>query len=214
MTTACSLLIFAKAPQTGTVKTRLIPALGAQGATDLYQRMLRYALEQAVAANIGPIELWCAPDPQDDFFTHCAQEFKLSLHTQQGADLGEKMAHALSDALKRAPRAILIGSDCPALDAAYLQQADVVLRNHQVVIAPAEDGGYALIGAAGIAPDIFNDIAWSTAHVMAQTRKQLIAQKIIYAELPQVWDVDSADDLRRLAAWPGLSSALSTLKVL
>ncbi len=214
MATTCSLLIFAKAPQTGTVKTRLIPALGAQGATDLYQRMLRHTLEQAVAANIGPIELWCAPDPQNAFFTLCAQEFKLSLHTQQGADLGEKMLHALSDALKRSPGAILIGSDCPTLDAAYLQQAAVVLQNHQVVIAPAEDGGYALIGAAGMAPDIFNDIAWSTAQVMAQTRKQLIEQKIIYAELPQVWDVDTEDDLRRLAAWPGLISALSTLKVL
>jgi uncharacterized protein len=63
-------------------------------------------------------------------------------------------------------------------------------------------------------PNIFSQINWSTAQVMAQTRGQLIAQKIAYAELPQVWDVDTAEDLRRLAAWPGLASALSTLKVL
>lgn len=214
MDSNCSLLIFAKAPQTGTVKTRLIPALGAQGATALYQRMLRHALVEAAAANIGPVELWCAPDIGDDFFSRCAQEFKLSLHTQQGADLGEKMAHALNAALTRAPRAILIGSDCPALDAAYLQRAALMLQKNQVVIAPTEDGGYALIGAAGSVPDIFNRIDWGTAQVMAQTRTQLSAQKISCAELPQVWDVDTAEDLRRLAAWPGLASALSTLKVL
>jgi uncharacterized protein len=128
MDPTCSLLIFAKAPQTGTVKTRLIPVLGAQGATDLYQRMLRHALVEAAAANIGPIELWCAPDIGDDFFARCAQEFKLSLHAQQGADLGEKMSFALSAALTRAPRAILIGSDCPALDATYLQRAAAALQ--------------------------------------------------------------------------------------
>jgi rSAM/selenodomain-associated transferase 1 len=214
MASTCSLLIFAKAPQAGTVKTRLIPALGEPGATDLYRRMLRHALVEASAANIGPVELWCAPDTQDDFFVQAAKEFKLSLHTQQGADLGEKMAHALTDALTRAPRAILIGSDCPALDAAYLQQAATLLQKNTVVIAPAEDGGYALIGAAGTTPDIFSGIDWSTAQVIEQTRAKLMAQQIAYAELPQVWDVDTAADLRRLAAWPGLASALSTLKVL
>ncbi len=214
MTSTCSLLIFAKAPRVGTVKTRLIPALGAQGATDLYQRLLHQTLVEAAAANVGPIELWCAPDTRDDFFVQAASEFKLTLHTQRGTDLGEKMAQALSDTLTRAPRALLIGSDCPGLDAGYLRMAAAHLQKNSVVITPAEDGGYALIGAADRTPNIFDNIAWSTAQVMAQTRAKLIAQKIAYAELPPLWDVDTADDLRRLAAWPGLASALSTLKVL
>ncbi|MGB8856876.1 MAG: TIGR04282 family arsenosugar biosynthesis glycosyltransferase [Burkholderiales bacterium] len=212
METICSLLVFAKAPHSGKVKTRLIPTLGPEGAAELYEHMLLHALGEASAADIGPIELWCAPDTQDEFFADCAQQFRLSLHTQQGADLGERMAHALRDALTRARCVILIGSDCPALDAAYLRQAAAALQKNNVVIAPADDGGYALIGVSQAVPDIFDAIDWSTARVMAQTRQKLLAQKITFAELPPLWDVDTAEDLRRLAAWPGLASALSTIK--
>jgi rSAM/selenodomain-associated transferase 1 len=203
MPAPCPILIFAKAPQPGQVKTRLIPALGAQGAADLYRQLLHYTIEQACSAAIGPVELWCAPDKHDDFFRACAAQFDISLHLQQGADLGEKMAHALADALTRAPHAMLIGSDCPLIDAAYLRQAATALiEGKEVVIAPTNDGGYALVSAYGTVPTIFEDIAWSTPRVMTQTRQQLHAQNIAWIELPQVWDVDTSDDVAKLQAWP------------
>ncbi|MGB8338862.1 MAG: TIGR04282 family arsenosugar biosynthesis glycosyltransferase [Burkholderiales bacterium] len=207
----CSVLIFAKAPQPGQVKTRLIPALGEQGAANLHKQLLHHEIVEAIRADIGPVELWCAPDTHDDFFIACFKEFAISLHRQQGADLGEKMAHALDDALSRAPRALLIGSDCPMLDAAYLRQAATKLtKNNRVVIAPTQDGGYSLVGASGNIPSIFCDIAWSTARVMSQTRERLHKQNIPWHELPRVWDVDTPDDLAKLRAWLAFASGPQT----
>jgi uncharacterized protein len=213
MTPPCSILIFAKAPQPGEVKTRLIPALGIQGATTLYRQLLRHAITQACRAAVGPVELWCAPDMQDDFFTTCAKEYPLRLHIQQGADLGEKMAHALNDCLSRAPRALLIGSDCPMLDAAYLRQAAKALSTNQsIVISPTEDGGYALIGTATKNLPIFEKIEWSSASVMSQTRQILQAHQLRWLELVQVWDVDTPADLTRLRELPEFALTHSTLE--
>lgn len=213
MTFPCSILIFAKAPQLGQVKTRLIPALGRQGATDLYRQLLHHTITQACRANIGAVELWCAPDTQDDFFTACAAEWPLSLHTQQGADLGEKMSHALKQALTRAPQVLLIGSDCPMMDADYLRNAAAQLAaEHPVVIAPTEDGGYALIGTTIKNLPIFTKITWSSERVMAQTRQQLQGHHLRWIELPQVWDVDTPNDLAKLHAWPEFTHTRLTLE--
>jgi uncharacterized protein len=203
VTTHCSILIFAKAPRRGEVKTRLIPALGEAGATDLYRQLLRHAITQACKADTGPIELWCAPDAIDNFFFACAKEFGLSLHTQQGADLGEKMSRALNDALSRAPRAMLIGSDCPMLDAGYLRRAAAALGNGPpIVMSPTEDGGYALIGTSEKNLPIFEKIEWSSERVMVQTRQILQQHQLQWFELPQVWDVDIPSDLPKLRALP------------
>lgn len=213
MTFPCSILIFAKAPQAGQVKTRLIPALGEQGATNLYRQLLHHSITQACRADIGPVELWCAPGTQDDFFTLCAKEYPLSLHTQQGADLGEKMAHALNDALSRTGRALLIGSDCPLLEADYLRKAATMLsRNLPIVIAPTEDGGYALIGTTTKNLPIFKQIEWSSVRVLAQTRQHLQTHNLPWFDLPQVWDVDTAQDLLKLHAWPEFSHTLLNLE--
>jgi rSAM/selenodomain-associated transferase 1 len=188
--------IFAKAPLPGLVKTRLIPALDAAGAAALYKKMLRHCL--ANAAGIAPLQLWCSPDSQHEFLQDCARRSGAELYAQQGRDLGERMQNALAAGLRRYARVVLIGSDCPIMDAAYLRAALAKLEQVGVALGPAEDGGYVLIGASGQPPPVFQGMAWSQPEVLARTRDKLRQAGLAWAELPALWDVDSAADLPRL----------------
>jgi uncharacterized protein len=202
----CVLLVFAKAPLAGAVKTRLCPPLADQQAAELHQRLIWHTLESASSAAIGPIELWCTPSIHEPFFAQCGAHFQLELRTQGSGDLGDKMQAALYDALNRAKRAILIGSDCPTITPEYLRQANATLdSNHDIVLGPAEDGGYGLIGAVGKVPDIFSGIPWGSALVMKATLGRLSDIGSQWCELPTIWDVDRPADLRRLANDPQLS---------
>src|SRR3989344_6042489 len=110
-----TLIIFAKAPIPGETKTRLIPRIGSQGAVELHQHLVLHTLKTATQARLCPIELWCTPSPDHPFFQDCAQKFDVTLHTQQGIDLGQRMAHAIDTVLRYKRYVILIGSDCPSL---------------------------------------------------------------------------------------------------
>ncbi len=201
----CVLLVFAKASVAGTVKTRLCPPLSDQQAAELQRRLLWHTLETASSAALGPIELCCAPDICDPFFEACRSHFRLELKTQAAGNLGIKMRAALSDALTRADRAILLGSDCPAITAAYLRRAAGALAaDYDIVLGPAEDGGYGLVGTASVVPDMFTDIPWGTPLVMNATLGRLSASDSRWCELPPIWDVDRPEDLARLAEDPRL----------
>ena len=189
--------IFAKAPVAGEVKTRLIPLLGAEGAARLHAALVRRALATAVQARIGAVELWCAPDASHPFFAQCAAEFGASLHRQEGADLGARMAHAFEHAFAGGRSLVLIGSDCPALQPPDLRAAAKALADHDAVLAPAEDGGYVLVGLARRLA-IFEDIAWGGADVMARTQARLDAAGARWRQLPTLWDVDRPEDYARL----------------
>jgi len=189
--------VFAKAPVAGQVKTRLVPLLGPEGAARLHAALVRRALATAVQAGIGPVELWCAPDESDPFFARCAGEFGVALRKQEGADLGARMAHAFDAAFARERSLVLIGSDCPALQATDLQEAARALSSHDAVLAPAEDGGYVLVALARRLP-IFEDISWGGSTVMAQTRARLEACGASWRALPTLWDVDRPEDYARL----------------
>lgn len=194
-----ALIVFAKAPIAGQAKTRLIPALGAKGAAALHARLVHRALENAAAAGLGDVELCCAPDCEHVFFQACRATFGVDLTEQAAGDLGQRMARAFERALAREPHAILIGSDCPALGAADLREADRALRaGHDAVLTPAEDGGYALIGLRRLDPSLFASIDWSTPAVMAQTRARLNRLGWRWSELAMRWDVDRPEDLERL----------------
>lgn len=157
----CRIMVFAKAPMPGTVKTRLIPALGATAAAQLHGQLLERTLVTAVAARLGPVELWCAPAPHDAFFASCARRHGVSLHAQGEGDVGMRMARALDLAVACGSPALLIGCDCPALTADYLREAVVALSSgNDAVFGPAEDGGYVLIGLArSPSAQLFEDIA-------------------------------------------------------
>lgn len=194
-----SILVFAKAPLAGSVKTRLVPVLGTRGAAALHARMVRHTLRTACAAGIGRVELWCAPSVDHAFFGRCAADFGVTLAAQEGADLGARMDHAFARALMRGP-AIAIGTDCPALTVADLCDAAAALREGvHAVIAPAEDGGYVLIGLRRREPRLFSGIDWGSASVMAQTRARLAELGWTWCELAPRWDVDRPEDMTRLA---------------
>jgi rSAM/selenodomain-associated transferase 1 len=190
--------VFAKAPVPGEVKTRLIALLGAQGAAELHQRLAMRALATALESRVGAVELWCAPDASDPFFAHCAERFGVRLRRQEGADLGERMQAACRRALGASQPVIVIGSDCPALTPTDLRAAADALATHDAVLAPAEDGGYVLVGLSRLMPEIFTQVSWGADTVMAQTRRRLGAAGARWKEMRTLWDVDRPEDYARL----------------
>lgn len=198
MNDSCLLIVFAKAPVAGLAKTRLAPALGMQGAATLAATMLAHTLANAVESSIGPVELCCAPDTSDAHFQRAAGSAGVTLTEQGGGDLGERMARALARGLQRCRHVVLIGTDAPGLDAAVLRDAAAALHAHDVVIAPASDGGYVLIGLSRETPELFDAIEWSTAQVMAQTRSRAMATGRSLYELPTLHDIDEPHDLVHL----------------
>jgi len=197
---SCRVLVFAKAPTPGRVKTRLTPALDERAAAELHRQLVARTLRTATAAALGPVGLCCAPDAQDAFFVECAQEFGLSLHDQGEGDLGARMARALEFALHDGSPALLIGSDCPALSLEYLRAAaDACSGDSDAVFGPAEDGGYVLVGLARRPPaQLFENMNWGNANVMHETRLRLKGLGWRWTELATLWDVDRPEDLPRL----------------
>jgi rSAM/selenodomain-associated transferase 1 len=195
------LLVFARAPRPGAVKTRLVPVLGESGAAELQRRLIEHTLAVAHGAAIGAVELHGAPDCEDPFLADCARRHGARGISQIEGDLGARMAAALESALAAVPYAILLGTDCPALAAAHLQAArDALAAGADAVFVPAEDGGYALVGLRRCDRQLFDGIAWGGAQVMAQTRARLSSLGWRWRELETLWDVDRPDDYRRLVA--------------
>ncbi len=192
----------AKAPVAGLAKTRLIPALCAEGAAALAARMLMHAVGEARAASVGPVMLCGAPDVSHPAFARLAEDGGLALYPQGDGDLGARMHRAFERALATNERAVLIGTDAPDLDAAALRAAAEALATHDAVFAPAHDGGYALIGLRRAAPRwsrLFEAMPWSTAQVMAVTRERLREGGLRWHELPPLHDIDEPADLVHLA---------------
>lgn len=174
------MLVFSRAPVPGRVKTRLVPRLGEWRAARLHSRLTAHALRVAAAAGCGPVQLY-------------------DTAMQRGADLGQRMHRALSRALRRHRGAMLIGSDCPALEASDLRRAARLLAGGcDAVIAPAEDGGYVLLGARRISPRLFEGVEWGGMSVYDTTARNLDALGWRWRPLRQVWDVDRPEDLERI----------------
>jgi hypothetical protein len=201
--TGLRLIVFAKAPQPGRAKTRLIPALGVEGAAALAERLLMHTLAQASAAVQawpGSLELCVSPDTGHRLFRQLAVKHALTLTAQGDGDLGQRMERALTRALgeQGSEGALLIGSDIPALTTDRLMAAAEALLAHDAVFVPALDGGYALVGLRRPAPTLFDGIAWSTPSVMAQTRARARRAGLRIAELEPVADIDEPQDLQHL----------------
>jgi rSAM/selenodomain-associated transferase 1 len=193
-----ALIIFAKAPVAGLAKTRLIPALGAQGAAALALRLLEHMVAMGLAAEFDHLELCTTPDIHHGAFQRLAARHALALTTQKGSDLGERMDHALTRALGTHSRVLLAGTDAPSLDTAVLREAAAALNNFEAVFVPALDGGYVLVGLTRAASSLFNDMQWSTPQVMQATRARAAAAKLRWTELAPVADIDEPADLVHL----------------
>jgi len=179
------------------VKTRLIPAIGADAAAKVYRQLLDHALGAAYGLHGVRRELWI-DGPDDGVCIDYADRFDMTPCWQQGADLGERMYYALATALQKSACAVLIGSDSPEYDTDYLSHAFAELEAHDAVLGPAADGGYLLIGMRRPERRLFNDIPWSTDKVLDLTRRRLAQFGLSWTELPTLRDVDVAGDLAHL----------------
>ena len=184
--------ILAKAPVPGLSKTRLIPAIGAHAAAVLQERMTERTVATAVAADIGTVTLWCAPDPSHASFRELVLRHGVALKRQPDDDLGMRMLAAMQGPT------LVIGTDCPALSPGHLRAAADALGEAGIVLIPAEDGGYVLIGARAPQPQLFDGIAWGTASVLQETRARIAALDLRCIALDPLWDVDTEADLARL----------------
>jgi hypothetical protein len=189
------IVIFAKAPVPGRVKTRLIPALGEEGAARLAARMLRDTWREAAAVTVADVELCADPDPADPAWRNFLPKERALVAGQGAGDLGERLTRAAARVTGYGQRIVLIGTDCPDLTTRRLTEACRELESHDAVIHPAFDGGYALLGLGRFDPSIFDGIAWSTPSVAAATigRIRALGWSLHLGETLR--DIDEPEDL-------------------
>jgi len=201
MSRACRVVVMARAPVPGETKRRLIPAIGAERAAALHRAMIRRAVATALESGVGPVELWCTPDTDHEVFRSLRSRTQVELNVQVGTDLGERMHAAIA---ARPGATAVIGTDCPSLepDDLLLTGGTLDRGNVDVVIVPAFDGGYVLIGVARPRPELFAGVDWGTDRVLAQTRERARAARLRLLELAARHDIDRPEDLEVLAGLP------------
>lgn len=189
-------LIFAKAPIAGQVKTRLIPALGEEGAADVARRMLADAVERARVSGL-PFTLLCEPQPSDPSWAGHLPPGVL-VEAQAPGDIGARMAAASAASLARGEQPVLIGTDSPALGPERIRAMALALAGHDLAITPALDGGYASIALSRFDPRLFVGIRWSTDEVLPATLARADALGWTVRLFEPVADVDEPADLRHV----------------
>lgn len=191
--------VFAREPRLGGVKTRLAGEIGPQQALNLYRAMLARLGALLNRGKLAEWDLWVTSNSSHkDFLSICN---KTNIFIQDGNDLGARMDFAIQQALleSHVESVILIGTDCPALTEDYLEQALLALESGvDVVLGPAEDGGYVLVGMRRVLPAVFEDMPWGSDQVLQRTLEALRAHDLSHRLLDVLWDVDRPEDLTRL----------------
>ncbi|MCX4024780.1 TIGR04282 family arsenosugar biosynthesis glycosyltransferase [Endozoicomonas sp. SM1973] len=199
----------AKPPIAGKVKTRLTPYYSAGQAANIYKKLLLCTAKWINELPKHYLRVLALAEQLDhDFFNDSAFSH-WERYLQQGKDLGERMANVAQHYMKPNQPVILVGGDCPVLNASLFQQVLMSLSNrtespdcHQyscnkVAIVPAEDGGYVLIAMQQFLPYLFENIQWGTEQVLEQTTRQLQSNNVSYTLFPALWDVDRPEDYQR-----------------
>ena len=194
------IIVFAKAPQPGFAKTRLIPALGAERAAGLARQMLFNTLHEALAANIGPVELCVTPEFNQAAWQGIQLPSGIEISDQGEGDLGVRLARASEHALENSGAVLLIGTDCVELSSVLLREAAQALHEYEAIIHCTADGGYALLGIKRFEPFLFSDMPWSTDAVAGTTlaRIRQIGWSVHVGET--LHDVDEPEDLKYVPA--------------
>jgi uncharacterized protein len=193
------LIIFTRYPESGKTKTRLIPALGADGAAALHRKMAERMVQQARLLPQTAIEVWYVGDSQELMQNWLGAD--LTYTEQPAGDLGDRMCAAFRSGFARGYAALMIvGTDCPDVTTAVLAEGFVGLQNQVLTIGPAIDGGYYLIGLRRLVPELFEGIAWSTSTVLLETLKIVDRLQLQVMLLPCLRDIDVPQDLKYLAA--------------
>ena len=197
---SASLIVFTRYPEPGKTKTRLISALGKEGAANLHRQLAEHTLRQVkslVADASGTVEV---------YFTGATEALMREwlgdniVYQQQGnGDLGDRMARAFDRAFSAgSEQVVIIGIDCPSIDAKLLLYAFEQLHSTDLVLGPAADGGYYLIGLGRIVPELFTGINWGTSRVLAQTLAHAQRLNLSIYQLPVLTDIDRPSDLSSL----------------
>jgi uncharacterized protein len=186
------LIIFAKNPILGQVKTRLAATVGNKKALEVYQQLLAHTNKISASINAKKSVYYSEFIEQEDQWKSSIYDKKL----QEGDDLGVRMKNAFQQHPKR--KAVLIGTDCPGLSATIIDQAFEALSFVDVVIGPAEDGGYYLIGMNQLEESLFQDVTWSSSEVLNETVNKINKKKLSFLLLKTLSDVDTEKDLNQL----------------
>jgi len=190
------LCIFARVPRHGQVKTRLATRLGDEAALAAHITLVEDTLRRLARVPGVVSELWLDDQP-DGVCRRWAEDFDLPIRRQAGGDLGERMHGALLAGLATASGAMVVGTDCPLFDQGYVTAAVAALTSADVVLGPAADGGYGLVGIRRPAPELFSDIPWGTSRVLEMTLSAARRAGFQVSLLPEIWDIDTFDDWQR-----------------
>ena len=194
---SAALIVFAKAPVAGQVKTRLSPPLTPDEAASLHGSLVLDLLERCQSLKGCDRILAGAPTPEHPFFGAMKTRFKIPVWDQVGHDLGGRMTHAFQSALGSPYQAVLIvGTDIPGITVPLISTAFKSLQDHDVVVGPTVDGGYYLIGLRSPIPELFENIPWSTDTVFSLTQEKTTALGLSLKILPMLRDLDTVEDLQ------------------
>ncbi len=195
-----ALIIFAKVPKAGQVKTRLLPDLSPEQASQVYLAFILDTLSATASLKGVTRIMGCDSSRRDPFFKGLAERHDLVLIDQAGEDLGARMQNAITEAYRLGfAQAVIIGTDIPTLPLEYIREAFKQLKTHPVVLGPSLDGGYYLIGCSGSLPTIFDGISWGSKQVLTQTLARITDKNIDTMLLPFWYDVDTVHDIRFLS---------------
>ncbi len=190
------LIIFTRYPEAGKTKTRMIPALGTKGAADLHRQMTEHTLTQVKQLQSNAISFEVRFAGGDVHLMQGWLGSDLIYHSQGDGDLGQRMARSLLSAFQSgAENAVIIGTDCPDVNADILAEAFAKLHHYNLVLGPAMDGGYYLVGLQYPIPELFIDIDWGTAKVLQQTVEIAENLNLSVVYLPYLADIDRPEDL-------------------
>lgn len=193
-----AILIFTKVPEPGKVKTRLIPALGEEGAVSLHKTLVSDTLRRFVNLNAYDTYVWIAGELESAWVKGIQDKYDVQIYPQPEGDLGERLAFAAHQALQQYGQVILIGTDCPPLEASHVMEASAAhSEGADIVISPVEDGGYALISLTTFSSSLFDGIHWSTEKVLTETLDRVKSLGWQYRLLETLWDMDRPEDLIR-----------------
>lgn len=192
------LILFAKTPVAGQVKTRLIPDLGEQGAAWFAEALIEESTRRAVGSWPGPVHLQVWPDVRHECFDAIVRRFGITVSRQSEGDLGIKMFQALDDTYARGAAAAIMGCDVPQCPAEVFRTSHAFLSRGRSIIGPSADGGYYFIGINPPHPDCFERIDWGGSKVFETTLKRTAATGIDLIVMQQLNDLDTASDIEEL----------------
>lgn len=190
------IIVFARAPIKGQVKSRLASSTGDELALDIYKDLLRRTFDTVVSANLAPV--CCYTTDADHGWLARFKSTGINFLPQSGDDLGQRMYNAFSKELEQASFVLLLGSDCPVLSGKFLDDALTALQEGKdAALVSAEDGGYVLLGLRKNYQRVFQDIDWGTDRVLSQTLSQFEKLGLSWLQLGPLWDVDTLEDYNR-----------------